>query len=87
MPGVNTCFGGACVNTLALGHHVNTGARQWTLGYEHALSKRTSLYALYTQISNDANAGYTFGVNGLGGGAATVGADPQGFALGMYHNF
>src|SRR5882724_6905575 len=36
----------------------NTGAKQYTFGYDHNLSKRTTLYALYTKLSNDTGAAY-----------------------------
>ena len=68
----------------------NDGAKQWALGFDHAMSKRTNLYALYTQVRNDSN-----GVYGLGGAGtgiapvapASVGEDPKGFSIGMVHKF
>ena len=66
----------------------NDGADQWTIGADHALSKRTSVYALYTMISNDRK-----GTNGIGEhvGVTQVdtigGGDPSGFSIGMNHNF
>lgn len=67
------------------------GAQQYVVGVDYAFSKRTSVYALYTEVSND-----TGGTNGLGPatGIATVttvttstGGDASGFALGMSHKF
>ncbi|HUW29473.1 MAG TPA: porin [Sulfuriferula sp.] len=66
------------------------GAKQWSLGVDHAMSKRTSVYALYTQVRNDTNGSYA-----LGGGAtgisvvspASYGANPSGFSVGMIHAF
>jgi len=37
----------------------DTGANQWTLGVNHGLSKRTNVYALYTQVRNENAARYT----------------------------
>ena len=35
-----------------------SGARLWTVGYDHALSKRTSVGISYANLNNDANASY-----------------------------
>lgn len=61
-----------------------TGATQFTLGYDYPLSKRTALYAYYSRINNKKNAIYDFAINELG---VSAGADPQTFALGMRHFF
>lgn len=66
------------------------GADQWSLGVNHAMSKRTSVYALYTQVRNDSNGMYSLG--GAGSGIAqvspaSVGADPRGFSVGMVTTF
>lgn len=61
-----------------------TGAVQYTLGYEQPLSKRTSVYGYYSRIRNRANAAYDFAINDLG---VTAGASPQTLALGLRHNF
>ncbi len=66
------------------------GANQWSLGVNHAMSKRTSVYALYTQVRNDSNGFYS-----LGGGAtgvasvvpASYGADPRAISIGMITSF
>ena len=65
------------------------GATQWTLGVDHAMSKRTSVYALYSSVHNDLNGTYS-----LGGGAtgiATVpslaGGNASGLSLGLNHKF
>ena len=65
----------------------DSGARVYTLGYEHNLSKRTQLYGYYTRISNDANANYRFGTNGVNNSATGPGADPSAFVIGIVHNF
>ncbi len=61
-----------------------TGATQFTIGYDYPLSKRTALFAYYSRINNKKNAIYDFAINELG---VSAGADPQTFALGMRHNF
>ena len=66
--------------TAALGK-----GQAFSLGYEYSLSKRTLLKAIYSQILNDGNANYDYGIGSIGNVAA--GADPQGFALGLRHMF
>ncbi|WP_092139729.1 porin [Cupriavidus sp. YR651] len=61
-----------------------TGAMQFTVGYDYPLSKRTALFAYYSRINNKKNAIYDFAINELG---VSAGADPQTFALGMRHFF
>jgi predicted porin len=71
-----------------IGATANTGANQFSLGYDHGLSKRTKLYAIYSRISNDAAVDYRFSqstaaatsVNGLG-------AAPSVISLGIKHAF
>ena len=81
-------------STLALGGtaaSANTDAKQFTLGYDHSLTKRTYVYALYTKLTNGSAAGYTLGsgTSSVGGvsTAAGLGASPSAFALGMRHTF
>ncbi len=70
------------------------GANQLTLGVDYALSKRTTVYALYASVDNDSNAKYGLGtgvgstdrVSG-GGTAISGGADPSLFGIGMTHTF
>lgn len=63
------------------------------LGYEHNLSKRTVVKALYSAITNKNNAGYDFlyGVSApnttASGAAINAGTDPKGFSVGMRHSF
>ncbi|MDO9012464.1 MAG: porin [Gallionella sp.] len=67
---------------------VNTGATQISLGYDHSLSKRTTVYAAYTKLSNDTVGVYVLSGNGTG--APTVGgagAKPSAISLGMKHTF
>ncbi len=65
----------------------DSGAKLYTIGYEYNLSKRTQLYTYYTRITNDANANYRFGTNGLNIAQAGAGASPSGFVIGMVHDF
>jgi predicted porin len=81
-------------STLAMGGtaaSANTDAKQFTVGYDHSLSKRTYVYALYTKLSNGSAAGYTLGsgTSSVGGvtTSAGLGASPSAFAFGMRHTF
>jgi predicted porin len=65
----------------------DSGATQISFGLEHNLSKRTQLYAYFVRISNDSNANYRFGTNGLGIAQAGRGADPSAIVLGISHDF
>jgi predicted porin len=72
-------------------------ARHYEIGYEYAMSKRTTLKALYSKIDNKKDATYDFlygvaapNTTAFGGGAANSvapGADPQGISLGIRHSF
>jgi predicted porin len=62
----------------------DTGALHATLGYDYALSKRTSVFAFHTHLHNDARAVYDFAINGL---APAAGARLEGTALGIRHAF
>jgi predicted porin len=68
----------------------NDGAKQWSLGFDHAMSKRTNLYALYTQVRNDTNGSYAVGsgATGIAGvQPASYGETPKAFSVGMVHKF
>ena len=82
-----------------LGAAQNTGAKQYALGYDHKLSQRTSVYALYTRLSNgnQATNGYTLATTdtasagapiaaATAGGTGFTGA-PSAIALGLKHAF
>lgn len=68
----------------------NTGAKQWSLGYDHKLSRRTSLYAVYTRLDNDSAAQFNLaspdGSSGYAN-ASAAGAAPSAFSFGMKHRF
>jgi predicted porin len=62
-----------------IGDVANTGADQYTLGYNYNLSKRTKVYGYYTSVQSDGAAAaslYTGGVQ-----------DFSSFAVGIRHNF
>lgn len=54
------------------------GATQFAIGYDHAMSKTTTVYALYSKVTND-----TTGSSGTG----LAGADPSVLSFGMNHSF
>jgi len=72
----------ARINSLV--HGSDSASSNFEIGYRYDLSKRTSVNAGYVMIRNDARANYTFNVNGY---AVAPGGDPQGFVLGIIHNF
>ncbi len=66
-------------------------AKQVTVGYDHSLSKRTTVYALYTKLSNGTAAAYVLGSGTASiGGVSTLagaGAAPSALAFGLKHTF
>ncbi len=77
----------------------DTGAKFWVLGYEHSLSKRTTLLAHYAYLKNDNRVsavsgtakGYDYG-DGSTGIAATAGSNNDGLKfsglqVGLNHTF
>ncbi|MEQ1589803.1 MAG: porin [Gallionella sp.] len=66
----------------------DSGATQISVGYDHGLSKRTKLYAVYTQITNGKGVNYGFSQSS---GAATTnsgfGTSPSVVSLGVKHSF
>jgi predicted porin len=62
----------------------DTGALHATVGYDHSLSKRTSLFAFHTRLRNDARGTYDFAINELG---LEAGASARGTAVGLRHAF
>jgi predicted porin len=74
--------------TGALGSTADSGASQVSVGYDHGLSKRTKLYAAYTQITNGKGINYGFSQSS---GAATTnsgfGTSPSVVSLGVKHSF
>lgn len=72
-----------------LGANVSSGASQFSLGYDHSLSKRTTVYALYTALKSDAAANY--GLSGTSTGSANtaigLGNAPSAMSFGLKHTF
>jgi predicted porin len=62
----------------------DSGALHATLGYDYALSKRSTLFAFYTRLRNDGRGVVDFAINGLD---AAPGARLGGTALGIRHAF
>ncbi len=59
-------------------------ARQMAIGYVHRLSKRTSVYTMYSGIRNKGAAAY---ITADSSPAATPGGSASGFQIGVSHNF
>lgn len=71
-----------------LGATANTGANQFSLGYDHGMSKRTNLYAIYSRINNGIASDYGFSQSTAAAGTINgIGASPSVISLGMQHNF
>ena len=73
-----------------LGSAADTGAQQFSLGYDHRLSKRTTLFAVYTKLSNETRGNYGLGNTAFSSGATPsigAGADPSALSFGMKHAF
>jgi len=71
-----------------LGATANTGANQFSLGYDHGMSKRTNLYAIYSRINNGIASDYGFSQSTASAGTVNgIGSSPSVISLGMQHNF
>lgn len=67
-----------------------TKANQLSVGYDHSLSKRTTVYALYTKLSNGDSAKYGLSSASVSTGAtaaSALDADPSAWSLGLKHTF
>ena len=62
----------------------NSGADQFTLGYNYNLDKQTKVYALYTQINNKSTATYNMTRSFTG---VAAGQDASSYAVGVRYNF
>ena len=71
------------------GNTSNTGAKQYTFGYDHKMSARSTIYALYSKLKNDGNANYQLGWNSEGTSISNTakGGDADTFSVGMKHSF
>lgn len=71
----------------------SSGATQLALGYDHALTKNTTVFGLYTAINNGTNSAYGFtsggstGVTPAGATLAGPAGDLSAFAVGIRHSF
>lgn len=68
----------------------DTGAKQWAIGVDRILSKRTKLFAQYVKLSNEDKSSF-YSLTGAGStGSVTAkgaGADPSAWTFGMRHTF
>ena len=71
------------------GNLADSAAKQWSIGVDHSMSKRTTVYAMYTKLDNDSAANYGLSTASTGGSATGLGngADPKAFSIGMKHAF
>jgi predicted porin len=79
--------GGASTGTRVggLAKGPDTAVDHYEISYTYPLSKRTSVYAGYVKIDNDSQASYNFATNPISNLA--VGGKPEGFLVGVNHNF
>lgn len=73
-------------SAVAAGTDGDYKANAWMLGYEYALSKRTSINANYTRLNNNSLASYDFYALSSPTNTA-VGEDARQIFLGMRHDF
>ncbi len=68
---------------------VNSDASQIAIGYDHGLTKRTKLYAIYTKISNGEGINYGFSQSSaaVSSSSGAFGNSPSAVSLGVYHTF
>lgn len=88
----NFAYARATNLTTNVGTVGDSGAKLFVLGYEYSLSKRTSVAALYSAISNGANAAYDFregaaSIAGTSGAGLAAGSDPRTYQVGLRHVF
>jgi predicted porin len=74
-----------------IGSVANTGAKQYSLGYDHNLSKMTKLYFVYTKVTNNSGtAAYSISNTGSTAGGVTPlsnGGSSSGWGIGFKHSF
>ncbi len=70
-----------------------TDVSKFAIGFDHAMSKQTSVYAVYARVDNGDATAINVSDNGDGhgdkgpAGATELGGDPSGFAVGITHKF
>ena len=62
----------------------DTAADAWNVGIFYTMPAGTELRLTYSEVDNDSNASYDFGIGGAGGG---VGGETEMFAVGIVHWF
>lgn len=69
--------------------NADDGATMFALGYDHGMSKNTTVYALYSQLRNDKNGMNGFGTAGTNEGVSVTAADANAsvLAVGVKHKF
>jgi predicted porin len=68
--------------------NTNSSANQVSVGYDHGLSKRTKVYALYTRIANSAGANYGFSQSTAGSSSVNgYGGTPTALSIGLKTSF
>jgi len=77
----------ASYNAAATAAGEGDDATHITVGYDYPLSKRTTVYGLYSRISNDGAGDFSVGYAGSLGNGVTAGGSSSGFAIGIRHNF
>lgn len=72
-----------------LGSIANSSSNQASIGYDHGLSKRTKLYAIYTKISNGKGINYGFSQSSAAASSNSggFGNSPSALSLGVQHTF
>ncbi|MBI5890235.1 MAG: porin [Nitrosomonadales bacterium] len=81
-------YGKAGVLGTGAAQVADSGATMVAVGYDHGLSKRTKLYALYSKISNGKGINYAFTQSsGASSTNSGFGTSPSVISLGMKHTF
>ena len=68
----------------------DNGADMWSIGLDHSMSKRTTVYAAYASTDNDKGASNTSwggGHDGEARGLGVAGKDADAFSVGIIHKF
>jgi predicted porin len=66
------------------GQGTNRGAKQWAIGADYNLSKRTAIYATASAVNNDADSNFRVTAQSS---ALTRGENSTGFEVGVRHSF
>ena len=85
---VKVAYGKAGVLGTGASQIADSDATMLAVGYDHGLSKRTKLYALYSKISNGKGINYAFTQSSAAGSSNSgFGTSPSVISLGMKHSF